>query len=336
MNRFLRNISKGVVLIALVVLVILRTVQAQQAVANVQMDTTKVLIGQQVMLKLQLQVPSGTYVAWPSFKDSIPTSLGLIEAFKIDTSFSADKKETFLTQKLRVTSFDTGAHIILPISFYQRTKKGDTMGLLATTREMFYSVMTVPVDTTKAIRDIKGSMGIPLTFKEILPWLLLGLAVLAILFGFVYYLRRKMKHKPFVILPPKPGIPPHVTALEELEKLRKAQLWQSGRVKEYYTSLTDILRTYMEHRFNFNAMEMTTSEIIEHLLTDAAAYSNILSLKEVLEMADLVKFAKLTPLPDRHDFCLNQGISFVSNTSSSALVSNNIPDDSVTSSTPKE
>lgn len=335
MSRLLILINKIFVLTALLLMVILPEVRAQQSVASAQMDTTRVLIGQQVFLKLQLKVPSGTFVAWPSFKDSIATSLDLIETFKIDTSFSSDKKETVLTQKLRVTSFDTGYHIVMPISFYQKTGKGDTMGLLASTQEMFYSVMTVSVDTTKAIRDIKGTMGIPLTFREVLPWILLGLAVVAIIIVFIYYLRRRKKNKPFVILPPKPGIPPYVTALEELEKLRKAQLWQHGRVKEYYTSLTDILRIYMEHRFKFSAMEMTTGEIIEHLLADANAYSNITSLKEVLELADLVKFAKENPLPDRHDYSLNQGITFVTNTSTTAVVAVK-EEESETTSTPAE
>jgi len=330
MSRLGTLFVKNILLATCLLWVVLPGASAQQSIASLQMDTTKVLIGQQVFVKLQLKVPAGTFVAWPNFKDSIPVSLDLIEAFKVDTSFSADKKEMVFTQKLRVTSFDTGSHVIMPLSFYQRTAKGDTMGLLASTQEMFYAVMTVPVDTTKAIRDIKGPMGIPLTFREILPWLLLGLAILGIIAAVFYYLGRRKKNKPFVILPAKPGIPPHVTALEELEKLRKAQLWQSGRVKEYYTSLTDILRTYMEHRFHFNAMEMTTYEILQHLKADAAANTHMAALKEVLELADLVKFAKENPLPDRHDYSLNQGIAFVSGTTVVSKPAK--PDDTVTTS----
>ncbi len=287
---------------------------AQQSAASARMDTTKLLIGQQVYLKLELRIPSGTVVSWPNLKDTIPTSLDMVEAFKIDTSYSADKKETILSQKLRVTSFDTGIHVVAPIPFYQRTKKGDTMGLLASTQEFFYSVMTVPVDTTRAIRDIKGTMGIPFTFKELLPYIGLGILLLAVVFGLIYYIRRRRKNKPFIILPPKPGLPPHVIALEDLEKLRKAQLWQSGRVKEYYTGLTDILRTYMEGRFGFNAMEMTTFEIMQHLHSDIKASGITDKLREVLELADLVKFAKENPLPDRHDYSLNLGVAFVNTT----------------------
>jgi hypothetical protein len=266
------------------------------------------------MLQLELKVPSGTFVHWPNFKDTIPVSLDMVEAYKIDTAYSSDKKETILSQKLRVTSFDTGMHVVGAIPFYQRTNKGDTMGLLAVTQEFLYSVMTVPVDTTKAIKDIKGTMGIPWTFRELLPYIGLGLLLVAVIAGIIYYIRRRRKNKPFIVLPAKPGIPPHVVALEDLEKLRKAQLWQNGRVKEYYTALTDILRTYMEQRFQFNALEMTTYEILEHLRGDVLASANSEALRDVLELADLVKFAKENPLPDRHDYCLNQGIEFVSKT----------------------
>jgi len=108
-------------------------------------------------------------------------------------------------------------------------------------------------------------------------------------------------------------LPAHIIALQELDKLKGDQLWQHDKVKEYYTRMTDVLRVYIEDRFKVPAMEQTTFEILSDFkanksLIDAESYNG---LKDILELADLVKFAKLTPLPDDNHQSLNSAYLFV-------------------------
>ncbi|MBE9481570.1 MAG: hypothetical protein IMY69_07740, partial [Bacteroidetes bacterium] len=117
-------------------------------------------------------------------------------------------------------------------------------------------------------------------------------------------------------LKPKPKIPPHVIALDALEKLRINKLWQSGKIKEYHTEITDIIRVYIHERFGIDAMEMTTDEILASFNKKNDEVDDGLKnkLKQTLMLADLVKFAKEKPLPLENDKSLNNSIDFVKET----------------------
>jgi hypothetical protein len=103
-------------------------------------------------------------------------------------------------------------------------------------------------------------------------------------------------------------------ALQKLEELRLAKVWQQGRIKEYYTSLTDITREYFEGRYFFDAMEMTTDEILEALDRQNINKGAINKIKGAFELADLAKFAKALPTPLENDLCLNHCVDFVKET----------------------
>jgi LPXTG-motif cell wall-anchored protein len=159
-------------------------------------------------------------------------------------------------------------------------------------------------------------MKVPLTFKEILPWLLLGLAAAAIIAGIIWYLRKRRKNEPIIELKPKVVVLPDERALSALEELRQKKLWQSGMVKQYYTELTDILRIYIEDAFQVPAMESVTDEIIEGLEGKGSIErKDIRDLQGILVAADLVKFAKAQPLPDENGTAFDNSVSFVKNTS---------------------
>ena len=101
--------------------------------------------------------------------------------------------------------------------------------------------------------------------------------------------------------------------MKEIERIQTEKVWQIGRSKEYYTELTDALRTYIKDRFGFNALEMTSSEIIDKLLEikDKEAISD---LKELFLTADLVKFAKHDPQMNENDANLINAIDFINET----------------------
>ena len=111
----------------------------------------------------------------------------------------------------------------------------------------------------------------------------------------------------------EPKLPPHQLAMQEIERIKSEKIWQKGQPKEYYTELTDALRQYIKERFGFNAMEMTSTEIIDKLLetNDKEALSD---LRVLFQTADLVKFAKHNPLMNENDANLINAIDFINET----------------------
>jgi hypothetical protein len=90
-------------------------------------------------------------------------------------------------------------------------------------------------------------------------------------------------------------LPPHVWALKELDKLQNDKLWQTGEVKNYYSRLTDIARTYIELRYKIPAMEKTTDELMSSMHKGIMKQSLKKELNDVLTLSDFVKFAKAQP-----------------------------------------
>ena len=172
------------------------------------------------------------------------------------------------------------------------------------------------MDLKKGFADIKKPYGAPVTFKEIAPWILGILLLLSVIFLVVYALNRRKKNIPIFSLPSKPKLPPHVIALGELNKLKEEQLWQHDKVKDYYTRLTDIIRVYLEERFEVPAMEQTTHEILSEFKGKESQVSGKLysGLQRTLEVSDLVKFAKYTPLADENHFVLVHAFTLVEET----------------------
>jgi hypothetical protein len=109
----------------------------------------------------------------------------------------------------------------------------------------------------------------------------------------------------------KPIIPPHLIALEKLKKLEDEKLWQKGEIKKFHIDLTDIIREYMESRYNMMAVESTTAEIIDQLRNYLDDRIIIEKVREFLELSDLVKFAKLIPIPDENEKCMKVAYEFV-------------------------
>jgi hypothetical protein len=184
--------------------------------------------------------------------------------------------------------------------------------LLAETEPLFFSVHTLAIDTTLAIKDIKEPLSAPITIREALPYIIGALLIFGIIVGSIFliqYLRNK--RKPKSIIKEKPKIPAHVIALEMLNKLWQKKLYQSGYVKQYYSELSDIARTYIEHRWDVTAMEMVSSEIIIALSDLEIPVEAMQKLKQTLYLSDMVKFAKANPLPDESSICYQNIVDFV-------------------------
>lgn len=112
----------------------------------------------------------------------------------------------------------------------------------------------------------------------------------------------------------QPRIPPHEQALQALDELRRAKLWQSGDIKSYQSGLTYIIRQYLENRYGIKALEETTGDIIDDMKKLGLEASDLTTLSRVLRVADLVKFAKATPEISIHDEFMEEAGAFVNKT----------------------
>jgi hypothetical protein len=192
-------------------------------------------------------------------------------------------------------------------------RKGGEAALIYT-EAIRIEVQTIPVDTTKAYKDIR-----PLEPAPFDPyWLMLGgliLLLLAVITALVvWYIRRRRRRKLVPVDAPVIIIPPHVEALKALENLEQEKVWQDGRMKEYYTRLTDIVRTYIEKRWLVNALELTSDELLVHGFTLQLDQETRECLERVVKLADLVKFARMTPLGSDCESSMHLSRRFVERT----------------------
>ncbi len=275
--------------------------------ATVEITPRSFLIGDQATITLQLKLNAPQQVLWPVFADSTATyKLDVIKRGEVDTLKSDSSKFFTLSQKIVFTSFDSGTVVIPPFSFYAMDST-----FIAITDSLRLNVNTVAVDTSKAFRDIHDTLGEYLRFNELLPWILLSVAILLVLgFGLFFYYRKK-KNKPLFTLFQAKSMTANEFAVSELSRLREKRLWQQGQVKEYYSELTNVLRLYISQRFNIDALEMLSSEIVEQLSDHEETVDNVSSLDELLTLADMVKFAKELPLPNDNDRFIGVAMDFV-------------------------
>ena len=275
-------------------------------------DVSRIYIGDQIKFKVTVDQPSGLPLSTLSFKDSLIKNIEILSGPAVDTIRKGDGRIAIEHEYL-ITSFDTGLYQLSPI--YAEIENGDGV-------KRFYSDYTVlevartnfaPPDSAE-IFDIIAPYKAPISFGEILPWLLLAaFAGISAYFAVRFY--KKHKSKEAVEVAVKQPDPAHIIAFRELGKLNVEKLWQQGEVKLYYTRLTEILRQYLENRFGVNSLELTTHETLTLLLHSGFKRdTNFELLKKILEKADMVKFAKYNPVPADNENCFQEAWSFVDNT----------------------
>jgi len=303
LNRFFLSIALLMVLFSV-------SVQAQHVEALSRTNNDTMRIGDQLLYELFITFPQGFTIDWPIWSDTLPGGMEIISASKPE-AMPADKSgNMIMRQQLLITTFDTGVIYIPGINIrFSPSNVADTF--VAQSNPLMLRIFDVDIDTASAFKPIKEIEKMPITFAEVLPWIVGILALAALLFLLVWlYLRHR--NKPVVLQPlQKPTIPPYQLALNQLEELRHEKLWQSGKVKAYYTRLSDIVRVYIEAQFPVNAVEMTTWEIMQAVRFLGINPDALLKLSSVLELADLVKFAKAQPSSLENDLSLQHLIDFV-------------------------
>lgn len=288
-------------------------VNAQQdVVAKLTVDTNKILIGEPIQVVLQVSQPKNVFINWPLFVDSMGM-LEIVEIFPIDTIPVEDDNVLLRSQSFSITSFDSGVYKI-PEVYFDYSLGGDKK-FSTYTDPIFVEVFTVPVDTSLAIKDIQPIMPAPTDLTWVL-WALIGYHVLLLLMWLVIWkLNKNKKKEPEEVKAPVVLIPAHITALESLKALEAEKVWQDGKMKLYFTRLTDIVRIYIEERWMVGAQELTTDEILNHGFLRLIDPPNKEDLANILRLADLVKFAKWEAIPSECELSMQLAVKFVKNTS---------------------
>lgn len=292
-----------------------QTSQAQDFSVNATPDSTLMVIGGQMDLTLEVSQPTDIIVSFPQFADTITKNIEIVDRSEPDTTVQGNNRIS-VKQVFRITSFDSGLHYIPPMEFelasanLEAKKKTRPIGMMVVNP-------FEEVDPEKGITDIKAPIETPFRLSELyrfLPWILGGLAIaLLIAAGIWFYIKRRNPLKG--LIKEKPKEPAHIIALRELEHIKQEKLWQKGEVKAFHSNLTDVLRDYIEDRYGIPAPEQITSEILESLRSvDLPDDKVLMKIQQVLELADLVKFAKMEPLPDENDLALKNAYFFVNET----------------------
>ncbi len=280
--------------------------KAQNVVLNAEIDTFQMMIGEQTRIKLELSVDTGYSVRMPETGKELMPGIELLEKRQEVKNLNGNRRKLYVDEYL-ITSFDSTLYRIPPF----KVLVNDSAFL---SNELALAVYMMPIDTAnlqnicgpKDVRDVE------LTWEEYRDSVHLAIIVLFFAAALAWVVVRFMNNKPIIrIVKIKPKEPSHVTALNRMEDIKSdGALHAEGNVKEYYTRLTDTLREYMHDRFNFNATEMTTAEILE-VLRHMQNEGNIDEMKEILEMADLVKFAKLRPSANENERNMLNAIEYV-------------------------
>lgn len=281
---------------------------AQKVTVLASVDSSNYLVGDFVNYTLEVRAEKDVQVINPFFRDSLK-NVEVIKEFQPVIKEDEKAKTTFY--KYIISYYDSAEITISPVAVQYKTKK-DTILHSALSNPVTFSVSTVEVVPQQDIKDVKSPLTIPLDWKIILLWILIA----AVLIAAAVYLYKRYKKKKGE-LPVKKEIikiPAHIVALSELDELEKKQLWQKGKIKEYHSEITGIIRKYFEERFNLPALELTTSETLKLLGKNSEALVILETTSKFLNNADMVKFAKFIPLDSVNEEMMKQAREIVNST----------------------
>jgi len=283
--------------------------QSQKVSVKADLDSTVLLIGQQSKMNLTISGPSELTYQLPQFPgDTLVNGVEVLYRGKTDTTFFKNGEIQLKTDYL-ITSFDSGLYYINPIRVIAGldTFESNTLAI---------KILTYDVDTTNyQLYDIKGVFSPKFVISDYaFIILVIVLFYLVTLLAIWLYLRKKYKTNQQDEIKVEKYLPPHVRAIIDLDRLKSEKAWRKGQNKEFYTKLTDILRTYIENRFKISAMEMTTAEILPFFKKDKNTQSVYQNLRQILQTSDLVKFAKFIPEENENELSIMNAYLFVNQT----------------------
>jgi hypothetical protein len=278
-------------------------------VINTSLDSTVICLGDQTGLRFEANCDANEYVTFPTFGKQLIDGVEIVRQSGIDSTI--DKQGKHYKQELMLTSFEDSLFFIEPIAFAcgSDTAYSETITL--------NFVQPFVLDSTNAICDIRDIQKAPIWWWGYIRWIL-GVLLLAGICWLIWWLLGKIGNYNGKYMPAakkEPERPAEEVALEELDRIREEKIWTQGRTKQYHTELTDVLRTYIAKRFGIASTEKTSDETLQAMKPVLKDQRELhASLTKVLQLADLVKFAKCPATPDENEQALHIADDFVDET----------------------
>lgn len=277
------------------------------------LDSVTLLMGHKTTIHLEIVEPTnveGELCLQP--EQLIIPEIEVSEIVALDTIDLGNSLRQ-VNRDVIIQSFDSGEYIIPAIKYLSGK---DTLK----SNELAMKVFPVNVSHLETINPIADVEDIESKWYDFLPdfiidywvWILLLIVIIIVTIVVIVLLHKKELPNPFKKIVPK--LSPYEAAMLGLNNLKEQNLCNNGQEKEYYTSLTDILRIYLQDRFGINAVEMTTTQINRALNENPETKSHKEMIRQILEVADFVKFAKVRPMPEDNVRSFNYALQFVEDT----------------------
>ena len=283
-------------------------------IVSAAIDSTAIFIGDQTDIRLQATMDAVEQVAMPVYGEMLMDGIEIVDRTVVDTAVLADGRRQ-LSQYLTVTSFSDSLFYIPPQPF---VSGGDTLWSQPLSLNV---IQPFEMDTTLAITDVKDIRKAPIWWWGIFRWVLLALGVIALGVGIYYLVRyiRRLRKGEEETVNPELLRPAEEVALEKLDLIREAKIWQEGKTKQYHTELTDVIREYIGRRYEVSSTEKTSDETLNALKPLMDGQKELFErLRKMLTLADLVKFAKWNTTPDENESALLTAYDFVRETTPTA------------------
>jgi len=307
----LMQIKNKVFFSFLLLLLGLSSLNAQLVQLNLKFDKDTIVIGEATSLHLDIINQKGAKLSFFPLRDSLNKEIEVLDSLKnqTDDSFSLE---------LKLTSFKPGQYSIsgIPLVF-EYDNNTDTIY----SPELLLTVLSPKIDTQAEIRDIKPILSLPFRLGEIASELgiIIAIFIILVIIGVFIFRRVRKRNKIEEI---EKLLPPHVIAIRDLNKLKAEKLSQNGKIKEYYSRLSDIMRNYLEKRFEIPAMGFVSSETLNSfnkLMPQSEMLSEL--LRNILQTADMVKFAKADPIQVENQSNIDNAFLFIEQTKIEEIVS---------------
>mgnify|MGYP007057677117 CR=1 FL=1 len=278
-------------------------------IVSASIDSTTLMLGDQTDMHLQATIDAQEQLSFPTFDHLLQDEIEIIDRTIVDT-ITLDDGRKQLHQYLTITSFTDSLYTIHPIPFVSGNDTFWSESLALNVIQPF------EVDSSLAITDIKDIEKAPIWWWGIFRWVVLAIVLIGAGIG-VYYLVRwlKSKEQEKEVINPELLRPADEVALEKLDIIKEQKIWKEGKHKEYHTQLTDVIREYVSRRYEINSTEKTSDETLRALKPMLRDQRELFHrLEKMLQVADLVKFAKWQPLPDECERSFHQVTQFVDQT----------------------